>query len=67
MKTRIPVGLPLANSAERFGDNRIKDEFVPDERYQSRPSEEVQRKLQSALPSSHIPISSLHVHRLIRR
>src|SRR5258706_6320950 len=67
MKLRIPAGLPLANPATRYGDVRVKDEFVPDERYLSRPSEDVQRKLQSALPSSHIPISSLHVHRLIRR
>ena len=67
MKLRITAGLPLVNSANRLGEIRLKDEFVPDERYQSRPSEDVQRKLQSALPSSHIPISSLHIHRLIRR
>ena len=67
MKIRIPMSLPLVNSANRFGDIRLKDEFVPDERYLSRPSEDVQRKLQSALPSSQIPISSLHIHRLIRR
>ncbi|MFT3883637.1 MAG: hypothetical protein QM703_28815 [Gemmatales bacterium] len=45
----------------------MRDELVPDERYQSRPSEEVQRKLESILPSSHIPVSSLHVQRLVRR
>jgi len=67
MKIRIPMSLPLVHSANRFGDIRVKDEYVPDERYLSRPSEDVQRKLQSALLSSHIPVSSLHVHRLVRR
>lgn len=46
---------------------RVQEEHVIDERDRCRPSELVQRKLQVVLPSSHIPVSSLHAQRLTRR
>lgn len=67
MKSRMPAGLPQMIPDYPFNDVRAKEELVPDDRYQSRPSEMVQRKLQSVLVSSHIPISLLHTNRLVRR
>ena len=47
--------------------NHSQEELVVDDRDCCRPSEFVQRKLQSALPAAHIVVSSLHSHRFVRR
>lgn len=67
MNSRNPGSLDFASALVRFNTVRFKDELVPDERYRDRPSEVVQRKLQSAIAFNHLPISSLHVQRLVRR
>ena len=46
---------------------RAHEESVVDERDACRPSELVQRKLQIALPASHIPVSTMHSQRCVRR
>lgn len=67
MKNRATNLLILSKPTNRLVELPGNDEVVPDERYQFRPSEVVQRKLQLALPSNHVPISLLHLHRLVRR
>lgn len=67
MKVIMPRGASLHHANNRLFEAYDKDQLVPDERYSFRPSEMVERKLQSVLPGTHIPISSLHHNRFIRR
>lgn len=67
MKSASQLGNANYKTISRLFEVQDKDQLVPDERYFFRPSEMVERKLQSVLPDSHIPISCLHQNRLIRR
>jgi hypothetical protein len=46
---------------------RMVEEKVCDERDQRSPEEHIQRKLQLAMPGRQLPISSMHLERLVRR
>jgi hypothetical protein len=46
----------------------VDEEYIPDERYDIRPSQVVQSKLMNVLPKGMaIPVSCHHGHRLVRR
>ena len=46
---------------------RVDEELLCDERDQRSPEEHIQRKLQLAMPGRQLPISSMHLERLVRR
>lgn len=45
----------------------VDEEKLCDERDQRSPEEHIQRKLQLAIPGRQLPISSMHLERLVRR
>jgi hypothetical protein len=46
---------------------RVEEEKVCDERDQRSPEEHIQCKLQLAMPGCQLPVSSMHLERLVRR
>lgn len=66
-RTSIQRPISLEFASLRLSQARIHEEPMLDERDSFRPSEFVQRKLQVALPANHIPVSTMHSHRFVRR
>lgn len=69
MNNRNSLVRPIGSDfkSRRIPHSRFSEEPMLDERDGFRPSDFVQRKLQSALPAQHIPVSTVHSHRVVRR
>lgn len=48
-------------------EKKLQEENLADERDGIRPSEVVERKLRGVMTSSYLPVSSIHLDRLIRK
>jgi hypothetical protein len=67
MITSYPPQRIRSSQRQSFHNIERHEEKVCDERDLWRPSEFIQRKLQSALPEKQIPVSVLRMERLVRR